>query len=181
MIRQGMTRTLFQYMICFKEVSPVFASAYGVNCFTYNFSYLNDCALILDKFIMLGWGTGDTMMNNTFARCFDREEATFLFEVIKVLTGEVRKGNQDLYNLNHGEVNLEKSLCDLLDHFTRVHSMSPGVNSRSVVDYLTNILSEDYTDFFRSTLRQTNFAMIAQSQVTPDRILNCVRTYVGVT
>ena len=121
------------------------------------------------------------MMTNTFAKYFDREEATFLFEVIKVLTSEVRKGNQDLYNLNHGEVNLEKTLCDLLDHFIKMHSLSPGVNSRFLVEYLTNILSEFQSDFFRSTLKHTNFNILVQNQVTPDKILNSVRSFVGVT
>ena len=141
MIRAGMTHTLFQYMICFKEVSPVLAHVYGVSCFTYNFSYLNDCALVLDRFALLGWPSGDVMIANAFSKYFDREEATYLFEVVKVLTNEVRKGNQDLYQLNHGEVNLEKTLCDLLEHFLKVHNGSPTSNSKFLLDYLNNTLS----------------------------------------
>jgi hypothetical protein len=176
MMRAGMTRTLFQYMICFKEVNSVVLQVYSASCFTYNFSYLNDCALVLDRFALLGWPSGDFKMANAFAKYFDQAEAAYMFEVIKVLTNEVRKGNQDLYQLNHGEVTLEKSLCDLLEHFIKLHSSTPSPNSNNLQEYLSSTLT-----YFKSVLKQTNFDFLTSSQITAESIMSRVRTFVTFT
>lgn len=171
MIRAGMTRTLFQYMICFKEVNPVVMHVYSTDCFTYNFSYLNDCALVLDRFLLMGWPSGDFRISNAFSKYFDQPEAAYLFEVVKILTNEVRKGNHDLYQLNHGEVTLEKSLCDLLEHFIKLQMTSTNV---SLQEYLMSMLT-----YFKSVLKQTNFDFLASSQITAESILARVRSFVS--
>jgi hypothetical protein len=146
MIRAGMVRTLFASLLSFREISPMISEIYGVSCITYNFAYLHDCAVALDRFILSGWPTGDTQMLNSFAQYFGQEEAAKLFEVIKVLVEEVRKGTHDLYQLNHGDVNvrprqLAGSLTNLLQHFAQVHVVFPDSTSQLLVEYVGSVLS----------------------------------------
>lgn len=106
MARSGVVQTLFQHLMCFRENSPLIFNVYGINCATYNFAFLHDCIQILDKFLNWGWSTGDFNMANIFIQYFGLDEATKIFEVVKILVEEVKKGSHDLYQLNHGEVNV---------------------------------------------------------------------------
>lgn len=145
MIRAGMVNTLFASLLSFREISPMISEIYGVSYITYNFAYLHDCAVTLDRFITAGWPTGDTQLVNTFAQYFSQEQAAKLFEVVKVLVEEVRKGSHDLYQLNHGDVNVRSmqlagSLTSLLQHFAQVHIAFP--DSQLLLEYVGNVLSE---------------------------------------
>lgn len=147
MIRSGMARTLFDSLLCFREVSPMITEIYGIACITYNFAYLHDCAKSLDRFVLAGWSTGDSRLVNTFAQHFGQEEAGKLFEVVKVLVDEVRKGGHDLYQLNHGDVNvrtmqLAESLTSLLQHFAQVHVAFHDSVSQLLVEYIGSVISE---------------------------------------
>ena len=66
-----MTRTIMQHILCFRELSPIFSMTYGVSCFTYNFGFLHDCVIALDKFLAYGWPTGDFNMANSYVAYFD--------------------------------------------------------------------------------------------------------------
>ncbi|CAG9330290.1 unnamed protein product [Blepharisma stoltei] len=172
MARTGVIRTIFQHLMCFREISPIIYNIYGVNCVTYNFAFLHDCVQVLEKFLILGWPTGDLNMSNIFAQYFTQDEATKLFEVVKILIEEVKKGSHDLYQVNHGEVNLEASLSGLLEKFIKIYQAYRDDRSRLIVDYLTNVLT-----FFKTHLHQANYFLLVQNQITAETILNCVQTY----
>lgn len=106
MVNSGMVRAIFHCLISFREVSPVIAQIYGVNCVTYNFGLLHECFVILDKIFTLGWRLGDHSTINSFASQFNEEEAVKVLDVVKIIAEEVKKGGHDLYQLNHGEINV---------------------------------------------------------------------------
>lgn len=94
-MNSGIVSSIFQNLMSFMEKSPMIHQIYGVSCFTYNFGYLHDCVLVLDKILALGWT--DTTMPNAFLHYFGAPEASKLYEIIKILAEEVKTGSHDLY------------------------------------------------------------------------------------
>ena len=81
-------------------------SIYGVECSFYSFGYLHECICLLSKFIELGWLSEDMSIKNSLAGYFKEGQTRKLFDVIRVISDEIKRGNHDLYQVNHGQVNV---------------------------------------------------------------------------
>lgn len=167
-----MIKTLFMHLMQFREISPLISKIYRLNCYTYNFAYLHDCVKALEKFILQGWPTGDLNLANTYLSFFGQEEAVKIFDVVKVLVEEVKKGSHDLYQVNHGEVNLEQSLTGLIEKFIKVHSGLLNESSAMICSYLSQVL-----EYFRAHLHEANYNLLVQGQVNADTIMDCVQVF----
>ena len=96
---------MFHALLEFREISNLMSGIYFDNCLSYNFGFLNDCLLVLEKFLVSGWIAGDSKIANTFLQYFQIEQANILLELIKILVEECKKG-KELYQIYYGEVNV---------------------------------------------------------------------------
>lgn len=90
----------------FFRVTGSYISEIYTDCpVVYQFGYLNDCLLVLEKFIISGWITGDYKITNTLLQYFQLEQANTLIDIIKILIDEVKKG-KELHQIAYAEVNV---------------------------------------------------------------------------
>lgn len=107
----------------------------------YHFGYLNDCLLVLQKFLLSGWISGDFKQTNAFLPHFQLDQAKGLVEVIRVLVEECKKG-KDLYQITYASVNVRhrqvgSSIVSLVDKFIYAHQEINNGESLMIVELLT--------------------------------------------
>ena len=106
----------------------------------YHFGYLNDCLLVLQKFLLSGWINGDFKQTNAFLPHFQLDQAKGLVEVIRVLVEECKKG-KDLYQITYASVNVRhrqvgSSIVSLVDKFIYAHQEINNGESLMIVELL---------------------------------------------
>lgn len=153
----------------FREVSEILSEIYYENCIAYNFGLLNDCLLVIEKFLVSGWPSGDSKIANAFLRYFQWEQVSILLEVLKLLFEECKKG-KELYQINYGEVNVEIALVGVLEKFILAHQGFAEEKSLMIVDALGKALV-----FFKNSVRTSTSVSL---NIDNESLLNAVQKFV---
>lgn len=141
MARSGVVDTVFKALNFFRITGSYISEIYTDSPIVYQFGYLNDCILVLEKFIVSGWMAGDYKTTNNFLQYFQLEQANTLVDILKILIEEVKKG-KDLNQLVYSEVNviliqLQVPLLGLLEKFILAHQVFPDKSNQYIVEMLT--------------------------------------------